>query len=117
MHGVPKTAQAKKEVLYGKEQPYIKRAWSHRTQPEGSAAPSIHMSICAMGSVAVEYLGPAPRGREGVDAREVGTARARLRAGGQPQLYKLVPTLFMYLTVLCGSCTLHIPSDPTRTDL
>lgn len=70
-----------------------------------------------MGSVAVEYLGPAPRGREGVDAREVGTAGARLRAGGQPQLYKLLPTLFMYLTMLCGSWTLHVPSDPARTDL
>lgn len=68
-----RAAQAKKEVLWGKEQPKM-TAWGPRTQPEDLAPPlgPPRVNMCdgglQMGLAGGEYSGPAPSGKEGVDA-------------------------------------------------
>lgn len=106
-----RAAQAKKEVLWGKEQPKM-TAWGPSTQPEDLAPPlgTPHVNVCdgslQMGLAEGKHLGPAPSGKEGVDAQEGGMPGAWLRAGGQPALLKLVPTLLRIpYRMLCYPCT------------
>ena len=61
-------------------------------------------------------FGSSSQGEGGSHCQVSGMAGAWVRAGGQPQLYGGSPLLSMDL-MLCGPCSSHIPTDPTRTDI
>lgn len=73
-----RAAQAMKGVLCGKEQPDMPALGVVSAQPEGLAAP-FHPRVSACeGGLRRAWLGvnigPAPSGKEGVDAQEVGVS-------------------------------------------